>query len=284
MERIQSAIQKAREARQQPAEHSAVPKISSVPAPYALDPDQEKTPPVQASSDELWADLPIIELQPSQLHRARVMADQSNHISAHFDVMRTRMLHEMRTNNWRRVAITSPDAACGKTTLCLNLAFSFARQRRIKTMILDLDMRRPGIEKVLNQKMSHNFSSALEGKSTPEEHMVCYEGRLALATNCKPAQNPAELLQSKGAADVVDMLEARYQPDFMFFDLPPILACDDTSAFLDQVDCVLLIAEAERSTPEELKKCEREITTRTNFLGVVLNKCRYLDKVDSYVY
>ena len=81
---------------------------------------------------------------------------------------------------------------------------------------------------------------------------------------------------------MVDEIEAQFRPDIMIFDTPPLFAGDDTMAFLDQVDCALLIAEAEKSTIEDIDKCEQELAARTNVLGVVLNKCRYLSRHEEY--
>ncbi len=281
MERIQSAIQKAREARQD-SDDSGTKKVPA--AASGSDGQQLSHAPVNLSEDKLWQELPGLELKTKRLKRRRIIADQTSDAAAPFDVLRTRMMHQINTNNWRRVAITSPGSGCGKTTLCMNLAFSFARQRDIKTMLVDLDMRRPSVDKILELNNRHQFSRALERQSAAEDHMVCYEAKLAFATNSKPVQNPAELLQDKGAAHVVDQLEERYKPDVMLFDTPPMLACDDTYAFLDQIDCVILVAGAESSTADELEKCKRDIDARCNLLGVVLNKCRYLDRSDSYGY
>ncbi len=281
MERIQSAIQKAREARQTPADTTVAPESAASPASEA---DQKRDRSSETTVDQRWSDLNSVTLLPKQLKKVRIVAAQPSTQSASFDVLRTRMLHQMNTNNWRRVAIASPGVACGKTTLCVNLAFSFARQRNTRTFVIDLDMRRPAIGKLLKLGGGSNFSDALEGRNAPEEHLACYEQRLAFATNSKPVSNSAELLQDKGVAHVIDDLETRYQPDVMLFDTPPMLACDDTIAFLDQVDCVLLVAAAESTTAEEIAKCQREIVARSNLMGIVLNKCRYLEKTDSYGY
>lgn len=284
MERIQSAIQKARAARAQDATHDVrrdqKPAGTPKPAPLAAAPD----PADLSASDRLWAALPEAEINSSALQKARVFVSQSGDLATPFDVLRTRMLHQMRTNNWRRVAVTSPGSGCGKTTLSLNLAFSLARQRDAHTMVIDLDMRRPSMGKLLQTSQERAFARALEGQSSPEEHLICFKERLAFGTNRNPTDNSAELLQSQSAAHVIDRLEERYQPDVMLFDTPPMLACDDTFAFLDQIDCVLLVAAAEKTTAEELEKCEREIGSRSNLLGVVLNKCRLLDRADSYGY
>lgn len=278
MERIQSAIQKAREAREQQDPTAHV--IPSVPERATLSP-QEVLP---SDTDRAWAELPAQEFSRRTLKRARIVTHEAGEKSGAFDGMRTRILHELRKNSWRRVAITSPGSGCGKSTLSLNLAFGLARQRDIRTMLIDLDMRKPSIEKLLEVKRNTNFASALAGESAPEEHMFCYQQKLAFATNVKPAHNTSELLQGKDAARVIDGLESRYEPDVMLFDTPPLLTCDDTTAFLDQIDCVLLIAGAETSTVEEMKVCEHEILQKSNLLGVVLNKCKYLDRAYTYGY
>lgn len=278
MERIQSAIQKAREARRVSASDEIAPKPAGATV-EALQPENPAVPLV----DKLWADLPEYDLKPSQLKRARISGYEASADSASFDVLRTRMMHQMASNNWRRVAITSPGSACGKTTLSLNLAFSIARQRNIRSMLVDLDLRRPTAHKLLGTSKC-NFANALEGQSQPEDHMVCYDRKLAFALNSDSVANSAELLQDKDVAHVIDRIEERYQPDIMIFDTSPMLACDDTYAFLDQIDCVLLVAAAEDTSADELEKCKDEIAGRCNLLGVVLNKCRYLEKLDKYGY
>lgn len=282
MERIQSAIQKAREARQQST--GTLKRVDETTSSRTFQKQIDGAPNLIDPTDQLWKGLAEVEPDHKRLGRARIFSDRVSELSSPFDALRTRMMHQMNANDWRRIAITSPGPECGKSTLCMNLAFSFARQRDIRSMVIDLDMRRPSIGKLLGRSGGHQFADALERQSAPEDHMVCYERKLAFAINSEPGQNPAELLQEKTAAHVIDEIDESYKPDVMLFDTPPMLACDDTYAFLDQIDCVLLVAAAESSTADELEKCKQDIEARCNFMGVILNKCRYLDKSDSYGY
>ena len=118
------------------------------------------------------------------------------------------------------------------------------------------------------------FAEALAGRADPEDHLVRYGSRLAFAPNHIPARHPAELLQSGTAGQVLDDLEARFQPDVMIFDLPSVLAGDDTRAFLKNVDCALIIARENTTKYSQFDTTEREIAEHTNVLGVVLNACR----------
>ncbi len=285
MERIQSAIHKAREARTQnthePSVNGAATVVSSDLASNGNQPDLELVADQDVS---VWTQLPKLVLKPRNLHRAHIVTDQAGIAAAPFDSLRTRILHQIRKNNWTRVAITAPKSACGKTTLCMNLAFALARQRDLRTMVVDLDMRKPAIYEKLGLREQLNFPGALRAASAPEDHMFCHDDNLIFALATKPTDNPAELLQEKETAGLFDEIEKRFKPDVILFDTAPMLACDDTYAFLDQIDGVLLIAAAESTTAEEIEKCRQEIETRSNLMGVVLNKCHHLNKEDTYGY
>jgi protein-tyrosine kinase len=193
-------------------------------------------------------------------------------------------MHQLREQNWTRVAITSPDSDCGKTTLSLNLAMSLARQPDLKVMVIELDLRRPSMIRALGLDRTCNFAGVLDGSETVDRQMLRWRSNLALGLNSFPVSSPAELLSSDRAAEAVDALEEMFQPDVMLFDLPPMTVGDDTIAFLDQVDCALMVTEAEASTVAEIDRCGKELAAHAKVLGVVLNKCRFMERTEGYGY
>lgn len=284
MERIQAALKKAREARTEqggetPSPSSAKPRDEESNKSDALILHEE-----MALGDREVAWKTVQPFQPSDrlLNRNRIIGYRSCAESVPYDVMRTKMLQKMRSKNWTRIAITSPTAGAGKTMTCINLAFSLSRQSDVHAMLLELDMRRPSMARMLGIKDNCQFARALAGDDAPEKHMRRYGKNVIFASNRAPERHPAELLQGSRSAHVVDAIETQFRPDIMIFDTPPLFAGDDTMAFLDQVDCALLIAEAEKSTIEDIDKSEQELAARTNVLGVVLNKCRYLSRHEEY--
>lgn len=273
MEHIRAAIDKARKERQ------AAQKPTSDTLVLTDKPTED------ADSTALaWQALPTFKVMPERLKRARILTYQANHDAIHYDAMRTKLLYELRSNNWRRVAITSPGPKCGKTTISLNLAFSLARQADIRVMVIELDLRRPSIAQILRLRDGMNFSMVLAGRAPVGEHIQRHGDNLAIAASQHGTESPAELLQGITAAQMIDEIEARYKPDVMIFDMPPMLLVDDTMAFIDQVDAALLVGAAESTTLEEISRCKQSLESRTNLIGVVLNKCRYLDAADSYDY
>lgn len=228
----------------------------------------------------------LTEFKPSirRLRRNRIVAADGGRPAMDFDVIRTRMMQVMLANGWTKVAITSPTAACGKSTMVMNLGFSLSRHHDHKTMVLEMDLRKPSLSRAMQIPGEHQFSRVLEGRAPFEEHAARIRDNLIFATNVNAVTGSAELLQSQKTATVLDDLRARYAPDMMIFDMPPMLTGDDTMAFLSRVDCVLLLAAAEQSSIKQIDKCERDIASQTNVMGVILNKCRYMDRDNAYDY
>lgn len=283
MEKIQSAIAKARAARSGQSVPGNGPGANPGGLSAAPKPGPHKPAETSARS-AAWQALPAITPDPAQMVRAHILAFEGGSAAVPFNVLRTRLLQQMRANNWRKLAITSPGAGCGKSTLTLNIGFSLGRQPELNTLVAEMDLRRPSLARMLGLRNRNNFVHVLQGTAPLAEHAVRYGPNLAFATNYSAFRNPAELLHSPSVPQALADIEAQYDPDILIFDMPPLLAGDETMAFVGQVDCVLLVAAAESTTIKEIDSCERELASQTNVLGVVLNKCRYMGPDYGYNY
>lgn len=270
MEKLEAALAKAREMRR-----------AALGAPEVV---REKVIPAGTPSVDAWTSLPEISLSPGKALRHRITALAGNKDATPYDMLRSRTIRLMKEKGWTRLAITSPGAACGKTTVALNLALSLSRQKDLKVMLIDLDLRRPSLHRTFGHSPARSMHEVLDGSAAFEDVAVRMGGNLVLAMNATAAPHPAELLQSVGTREVLDAIERRWQPDIMLFDMSPMLATDDNVGFLGNVDCALLIAAAESTTLSNIDLCEKELAQLTNVLGIVLNKCRYPDESVGYSY
>lgn len=307
MEKIQHAIAKARELReaQQQADGAAAATVAPapaapstpVPARFLSAPTEPAKPAAPAaqgpaadpaetalSLEQRWIGLPEVQVSARRLRRNRIMTGMGGKDSAEFDMIRTRIIQAQKANGWRRIAITSPNPSSGKSTLVLNLAFSFARQPEQRALIAEVDLRRPSLAKTLGVKQGYNFASVLGGGGAFEDNSFRVGKNLIFSTNEKPSRNSAELLQSDRTDAALQMIDDRYAPTVTIFDMPPMLVGDDAISFLPKVDAAILIVAAEQTTKKQIDLCEREIASQTNVLGIVLNKCRYMDRDRSYGY
>lgn len=276
MEKIQKAIAKARAERSETSDRASPARADDAAAGSVA------SDTGSAAVSEAWNQLKSFSPNNKRLKRARVLTLSGGPEASTFDVLRTKTLQTMRANNWRRLAITSPTPACGKSTITLNMAFSLARQSDTRTIVAEIDMRRPSLAKTLGVAPAEGFARVLEGKVNFADQAVRSGDNLAFGLNSGPVRNPAELLHGAGVSEHLSAIESRYQPDLMIFDMPPMLVSDDMMAFSGHVDCVLLVAAAEATSIKEIDNCERELASQTNFMGVLLNKCRY--KADEYGY
>lgn len=225
-----------------------------------------------------WENLSAFDLDSERILQSRIVTiDRTDPAHAPFDMLRTRVLQNLRQNNWTSVAITSPTPACGKSLVALNLAFSLAHQTDCRTLLIDLDLKRPAIGEMLGVKAPASMEAFLRGDAAAHNLFLRYGDNLAIGTNCQPVQFSAELLQSLEAARILQELQLKLEPDVILFDMPPVLSSDDVTAFLPNVDCAILVAAADRSTFDEVDDCERYLSERTKVLGAVLNRCRYTD-------
>lgn len=282
MERLQIAIEKARANRQRASAGLPEPdpgKDATDGRADATDPasEQDACPP-----DVVWNALQEFTPNPKLLRRNLVVTTEPGNPAMPFDQLRTRIMQIARRNGWRRIAVVSTHAAAGKTTLCANLAFSFARQTDLRTIVLDFDLRRPGLAKILGQKPAHSMHEVISGAVPFADHAMRYHHNVAFGFNRGNARNASEILQSNDTSLLLDKLQQTYQPDFMLFDMPPVLITDDAIGFVDHVDAVLIVAEAGRTPIRQIDLVETQIAELTNVLGVVLNRCSFMDKDDGY--
>jgi protein-tyrosine kinase len=240
MERIQAAIQKAKE--QRGAIDAPVPGGVGSAAPA-------RGAPRAAPVGPAWNELAVFEPEARLVARNHIVTfEDIDPAHSHFDILRTKVLRAMRRGGWTSLGITSPTSGCGKTTLALALGL----------------------------KAPQSMASVLQGTRGIAESFVRYGDSLAIGTNAQSVRNSAELLMNPRTADGIAAIKRAFLPDVIIYDLPPMLQSDDVMAFLPHLDCVLLVAGAEKSRLDEVDKCEKDIAEQTNVLGVALNLCRYM--------
>ncbi|MBP1804930.1 CpsD/CapB family tyrosine-protein kinase [Rubellimicrobium aerolatum] len=276
MERIQHAIEKARAAR---TDAVAGPGVAQAPAGCARQPAESGA---EAAVLANWQALREVAVPAQALVRAHVVTATGEKEAVRFDMMRTKLIHEVRANQWRRIAITSPGPSCGKTTVCLNLAYSLARQPEVRVVVVEADLRRPSLAKVLGLRPSVGVAEFLDGQAGLSDVSIRLRPNLAVLSSPEPRRNAPELFQSPATAQAIAALEEALEPTVVLFDLPPVLSGDDVMSFAGHVDAALIIAGAGTTTIAEIDNCERELASRTNIMGVVVNSCRYLGKDYDY--
>ncbi|MER5173852.1 tyrosine-protein kinase family protein [Thioclava kandeliae] len=273
MEKLQKALEKARAER-----------LARQGMPTGSQRDSASVERAITDQASAWAQLPECKLSAQELKKNRVLTFNANSEATYYDILRTRLRDECRRQNYKRIAITSPQPQAGKSTTLANLAFSLGRLPYQRTIIFDFDLRRPSLHKILGLTPKADMGQLLRGEVPVDEHLVRHGENLAFGLNKSMVQHSAELLQSERTQDFLTAVEETFQPDLMLFDMPPFLAADDAHGFLKNIDAVLLIAESEKTTKVQLDAVEQKISSLTKIAGIVLNKCNYVDENDTGSY
>lgn len=279
MERLQAAIEKARAQREEgqggPAEQG-----DRMGSGQAAGRDAAAGP--QTAS--LWSALAPLDTSGPMYANGDLVAFRPGGYGSAYDMLRTRMLQQAQANGWRRIAVISSHAGSGKTTTVGNLAFSLGRQTDLRTMVLDFDLRRATLARLLGQRLESGMADVLEGRVRFSDHGLRYGDNVAFGLNAGRTANSAELLHSQRARSMIEAIEATYNPDYLLLDLPPLLAADDSYGLLKLVDCALLVVAAEETPMSQIDLAERQIAELTSVMGVVLNKCRIASDAYAYEY
>jgi succinoglycan biosynthesis transport protein ExoP len=194
-------------------------------------------------------------------------------MSEAFRALRTALLLSRADKPPQVILVTSALPREGKTTAAANLAVTLA-QLGDKTVLVDADLRKPGIGRLLNLGSGKyaGLSSYLAGVSTLDLVTVPHPAipNLAAIPTGPLPPNPADLLSSHKMTDAIAELRKTYK--FIVIDSPPIMAATDAVILSVQADGVLLVVRS-GETPKEAFTRTRDLLTSVNsrLLGVVLN-------------
>ena len=227
-----------------------------------------------------WDRLATLSLDAATLDRHRIITGtRKDNAHTTFDVLRTRLLQALNEKGWKRVAITSPTQGCGKTFTAANLALSLSRQENCRTLLLDFDMRRPALAKVLGVQNPGSIGDMLRGTKDPLKHIkrlgpnALHAGQnIAFGLNDSTESYASELLLDPRTGQTLDDIEDRLNPDVILFDLPPALFSDDVLALQPHLDGALLVVGGGLTTQAEIQEVESRLGDATPLLGIVLNK------------
>jgi succinoglycan biosynthesis transport protein ExoP len=195
----------------------------------------------------------------------------SSEIAESFRTLRTSILLSSAVQPPRVMMVTSPMPQEGKTTTSINMAVVLA-QRGGRVLLIDADLRRPGVHEAFGLSNSAGLSSLLAGLDKYEDvvHGFAPLPNLSIMTAGPIAPNPAELLGSDRMRDLLTKLRTEY--DHVILDTPPIIPVTDPAVLSPNVDAVLLVVRSGKTTKSALRHA-RNLLLQINapLMGTVVN-------------
>ena len=100
----------------------------------------------------------------------------------------------MLEHGWVNTPVTAPTGGCGNTFTATNLALSLSRVPESRTILMDMNMRNPGLARAFDMEAPGAMSDLLSGRSALGQHLTRVSDTLAVGLNNRAAVNAADLL------------------------------------------------------------------------------------------
>lgn len=176
------------------------------------------------------------------------------------------------------ILVTSSSPSEGKTTVVANLAAAFAELGQ-RVVVFSCDFQRPAVHEFFGLDNDRGLGDALDSRhanSTLNGSTLNGYVKDSGVTNVRVlpsgpfVHNPRELLTSKKMHGA--LTEARADADIVLIDTAPLLAAGEATLLFPEVDGVLIVSRAGRTTPDAAQRA-RDVLKRLDapMLGVVLN-------------
>jgi len=219
--------------------------------------------------------LPFLGLVPSvrgEKHPLLTSSHVPHDFGESFRALRTSLISRYPDPGTKLVLVTSAQPLEGKTTTAANIAMALA-YGGARVLLIDADMRRPGLHRPLRLTNDRGLSQVLVGQARVRDviQRTVDPNLLAITAGVAPP-NPSELLASERMRTLLTNLS--HGPfDWILIDTPPVLAVTDAVILAPLVSGVTYVIGAEMT---RRRLAERALDTlmsaRPRYAAVVLNR------------
>ncbi len=209
---------------------------------------------------------------PSQAVDLASHRDPRSQFSEAFKNLRTSLLLASASRPPRTIVVTSAEPGDGKSTVALNLAIVLTQLGR-RVLIVDADLRRPRLHKMLHAPNTVGLSSYLSGNAQPAELMQETEVPNLLAITSGPIPpNPSELLGSSTLETMVERLIEVGRFDHVILDSPPAVQIADSVILSSRMEATILVVRAGKTSRTSVAQAAGRLRqSRGRVVGAVLN-------------
>jgi polysaccharide biosynthesis transport protein len=222
--------------------------------------------------------LPFLGLVPTvrgDKHPLLASAHVPHDFGESFRSLRTSLLSRYQGDTTKILIVTSAQPLEGKTTTAANIAMALAYGGS-RVLLIDADMRRPGLHRPLRLTNDRGLSQVLTGQARVRDVIQrTVDPNLLAITAGRSPLNPSELLSSERMKTLLTNL-AHGPFNWIIIDTPPVLAVTDAVILAPLVTGVTFVVGAEMT---RRRLAERAIETvmqaHPRFAAVVLNKVNF---------
>jgi len=212
---------------------------------------------------------PVLGVIPQNVGCLADEGPESQYAEA-YRILRTHLLFSRKDDKLNAIVTISAGMGEGRSITALNLATVFAQSGQ-HVLIVDSDLRRPTLHKLLRVSNNVGLTNYLLKQNTLEEVIrTTSVTMLDFIASGKLPSSSMSILNSPQMKDLIAELKRRY--DFVFFDSPPILGVSDAAILASEVDMAIQVIQYRRY-PQQMNMRAKQLVKKAggNLIGIVLN-------------
>lgn len=184
------------------------------------------------------------------------------------------------------IMVTSAVPGEGKTYTAVNLALAFAQERDHTVLLVDCDVNKQGVSRLLGvEQRRPDFTDLLASDNMPIEDALLKTDvpGLVMLPAGKPHEYITEMMSSQRMARLVNEFATRYSDRIVVLDAPPLLSTPESQVLAGIVGQVVFVIEAGK-TPFTIVQDALEMIPKEKAIGLVLNKSESISNRGGYYY
>ena len=177
--------------------------------------------------------------------------------------------------NPKSILFVSYNEGEGTSTIAVNFAESLAHDKKYSILIVDANTRNPCLHKMFDLNNTIGFSELLN-KEIKISGVVkeTTTPNLSVIPSGKVTYHPSHVFDYEKIKSFLDTAKERY--DFIVFDSCPVGKYYDSIVLASQVNGVILVVQAERTSWYNIKRAKKILEDKKiPILGTILNRRKY---------
>jgi exopolysaccharide/PEP-CTERM locus tyrosine autokinase len=243
---------------------------------------------IPAPTELSYADINLIRLR----QRGMVTHESGRtSVAEDFRIVKRHLLNDARAAGAETIprgnliVVTSALPGEGKTYCAINLAMSISMEKDARALLVDADVARPSVLKVLGLQAERGLMDVLldGGVELSDVIMRTNVPSLTLLPAGPASRHATELLASRSMSRLLEELANRYPDRIIVFDSPPLLLTTEASVLVSQMGQVVMVVEAETTSQTAVQAALQRIE-HCRHVNLIYNKSRTVPGAGYYGY
>jgi polysaccharide biosynthesis transport protein len=210
------------------------------------------------------------------------LQDSASSSAEAYRTLRTNLFYTFIENPPKAIVVSSAGTREGKSFVCANLG-AVLTQAEKSTLIMDCDLRQPGVHKIFGVGNSFGVADVVAGLRIWKDVLLEPLPGLKIMTAGTLPPDPAGLLGSQPFVELLAQVCQEF--DYVLLDTAPLSAGSDAAIIAHGVDGILFVVDAQHTRKGALRRSISSLeTVGANVLGTIMNKVESHENAYPYGY